>query len=239
MMELAFVESVFLQPRYVTDNKYWRPFMKILRHSKKLYISIFVLFIFPAGANAGIINFSGQLDFIGLDRGTGVYSGTPLGTTFSGFIDDTTFSGEISDGTTLTPFGCCIAAGGLGVFDNLKLDADEVALLNGLKGFDMYSMGDILDVINIEGDVATTSGGRIEIGLSYLFDATTFSDENLNNYPFDPDEVQMALFFIAEEDFNGDDNYSAVGELNAVPLPGTLLLFGTGVFFIGIMKRKI
>ena len=57
------------------------------------------------------ISFSGQLDLIELDAGGAVYSGTPIGTNFNGFIDDMSADGQISDGTTTTGFGCCIAAG--------------------------------------------------------------------------------------------------------------------------------
>jgi len=188
---------------------------------------------------AAVINFSGQLDVIDLDDG-GVYSGTPLGTTFFGSIDDVTSSGKISDGTTLTSFNCCIAAGGLTVSNNFALDADEAALLNALTGSQRYSAGDILDGVNIEGDIATSTetDGRIEIGLSYLFDADTFNNENPDNYPFDPNDVQVALFFIYEED-SGEGIYSAVGELNAVPLPPSVWLFGVGIVsLIGVAKRK-
>jgi hypothetical protein len=180
------------------------------------YVSaiIFVLLALSAipHASGTVINFSGQLDYVALDAGGAVYSNVPLGTDFFGAIDDVTFSGFISDGTTLTPFGCCIAAGGLSVENNKALDASEAMILNAL-GLTL-SAGDEVDSINIEGDVLTASGGRIEIGLSYIFDASIFSDDSLSNYPFDPNDLDLALFFIAEFDTLGKEIYSAVGLIN-------------------------
>jgi len=217
----------------------WRIFMGAARILEKICISALFLIICPLQATAAVIHFSGQLDVIDLNSG-GVYSATPPGTTFSGFIDDATANGEISDGTTHTSFDCLIAAGGLTVLNNFELEAEEAALLNGLIGSPLYSEGDTLDGVNIEGDTATAGGGRIEIGLSYLFAADTFHDENLNNYPFDPNDVQIGLFFIYEEGADGEGIYSAAGKLNAVPLPPAFWLLGMGIVsLIGAAKRKI
>lgn len=62
-------------------------------------------------AQAAVIDFGGQLDVVQKDIGGAVYSGVPIGSSFFGSIDDVTMNGFISDGTTLTSFGCCIAAG--------------------------------------------------------------------------------------------------------------------------------
>lgn len=204
-------------------------------------INIFALFLVlcPLDAYSATINFAGQLDVIEVDNGTGVYSGTPIGTSFSGFIDDVTFNGEISNGTTLTSFSCCIAAGGLDVSNDFDLDADTASTLNSLAGTSIFNAGDIVDLVDIEGDEITTGGGRIEVGLSYLFDASTFSDESPDNYPFDPSDVLLELFFILEENGIGEDVYSGLGKLNPVPLPASSWLFGTGiVFLVGLMRRK-
>jgi len=56
-----------------------------------------------------------------------VYSGATTSTNFSGNIDDVTANGSISDGTTVTPFGCCIAAGGFSITNNEVLSADEAS----------------------------------------------------------------------------------------------------------------
>ncbi len=114
-------------------------------------------------------------------------------------IDDVTFNGSITDGTTITNFGCCKAAGGLNITNNMVLTSDDAIFLNSLLGFPQYSEGDLVDVVDIEGDVETSGGGRIEIGLSYLLDHNSFVNNDLSNYPFAPIEAEVALFFILEE----------------------------------------
>ena len=163
---------------------------------------------------APVVNFFGQLDIVEVDTGVGIYSGTPIGTDFSGFINPDPTSGEITNGTIQTAFGCCIAAGGLSVTNNELLDAGAAALLNNLAGSLLFSAGDMVDIINIDGDIATAAAGRIEIGLSYIFNQGTFSNVNPDNYPFDPNEVLLSLFFIAEQDAGLGEIYSAVGKLD-------------------------
>jgi len=204
---------------------------------------MFFFILISVNANATTVYFSGQLDVINEDSGGGVYSGTPIGTDFFGFIDDVNAGGQISNGTTITSFGVNIAAGGLTVSNDLVLRPDDIALLNELAGYTMFSSGDLIDVIDIEGDSNTLGGGRIEVGLSYIFNPDTFSNDNLSNYPFDSNDVQMGLFFIYEEDLNGLDVYDVVGQLDAnpVPVPGAIFLFGTGIaglFGIRIRKKK-
>jgi hypothetical protein len=186
---------------------------------RAILIGFTVLFLSITSASAAAINFSGPLDVIDLDTGSGVYSGTPIGTNFSGFIDDVSANGEITDGTTITLFSCCLAAGGLSVDNDIILDAADASFLNTVLGSPLFSSGDMVDIINIEGDAATAAGGdaRIEIGLSYIFAGNTFIDDALSNYPFNPNDVLLDLFFIAEEDFFGDDIYSAVGQLDSPP----------------------
>ena len=205
--------------------------MKKLCLFGKINICALLVFFSSLNAYTAVINFSGQLDVILLDGGSGIYSGTPVGTKFSGFIDDVTANGEIRDGTTLTSFGCCIAAGGLSVSNNFVLDTDDAALINTFAGVSMFNAGDLVDLVNIEGDTLTSGGGRIEIGLSYIFDSNTFSDTSLSNYPFDPNDVLLALFFIVEEDAIGEDIYSSAGQLNEMPFPASLWPFETGTVY--------
>ena len=166
-------------------------------------------------AQAGIINFSGQLDVVELDTAGAVYSGVAIGSVFSGVIDDVTFDGSITDGTTLTSFSCCIAAGGLSITNNDTLNADEAALLNSL-GNTSFVAGDMIDVIDLEGDTTTSGGGRIEIGLSYVLDPLSLSDESQDNYPPDAGDILIALFFIFEADSQDQDIYSAFGALDVL-----------------------
>jgi hypothetical protein len=187
--------------------------------ARTILIGFTVLFLSITSVNAGTIQFSGSLDVIELDTGGGVYTGTPIGTNFNGSINEISETGVITDGTTATAFGCCIAAGGLDVSNNITLKAGDAALLNSLSGSSFFSAGDKLDVIDIEGDTTTAGGGRIEIGLSYIFAKNTFSNNSPNNYPFDPDDVLLSLFFIVEEDSLGDEIYSVVGQLTDSTIP--------------------
>jgi len=180
------------------------------------------LFLSITSVSAGTVSFSGPLDFIELDTGGGVYTGTPIGTNFNGSINDVSETGAITDGTTATTFGCCIAAGGLDVSNNFTLRAGDAALLNALLGSSFFSRGDKVDVIDIEGDAFTAGDGRIEIGLSYIFAKNTFSNNSNSNYPFDPNDVLISLFFIFEEDSSGDEIYSAVGKLTDSTIPAVL-----------------
>lgn len=159
------------------------------RNIRMLLFFVITLILGSLSAQASIVNFSGQLDFIQLDEGGGVYSGVAIGTAFLGSIDDTDANGYIFDGTTLAPFGCCIAAGGLNVTNDFILTEEDATFLNGVLGSSQYSPGDRIDIVDIEGDKTTSSGGRIEIGFSYVFDSSTFSNDDLSNYPFNPEDV--------------------------------------------------
>ncbi|MEN8803363.1 MAG: hypothetical protein ABF297_15445 [Thiogranum sp.] len=197
------------------------------------------LALFSLNANAAVINFSGPLDFVDADNGTGVYSGVAIGTEFSGNIDDVTASGSISDGVTLTSFGCCIAAGGLSVLNDTVLTAEDAAFLNSIIGSPKYSAGDLVDGVDIEGDDTTLAGGRIEVGLSYILDPNAFANTDTSNYPFNPGDVELALFFILEEDADGLDIYSAGGQINPVPVPAAVYLFASGLLgLIGVSRRR-
>ena len=187
-------------------------------------------------AQAASVSFNGKLTFVETDTG-GVYSGTPLDTDFWGVIDDENFNGFITNGTTLTNFGCCIAAGGLSIGNDMILVEDDANFLNSVFGGSKYSAGNMVDSVNIEGDASTSSGGRIEIGLSYILDSNSFSNNDLSNYPFDPANVEGALFFILEEDSTGTDVYSAGGP-SSVPLPASIWLLGSGLIGLVRLKKK-
>jgi hypothetical protein len=167
---------------------------------------------------AATITIQGTLGFVN-DAGGGVYSGSGVGTPFSGFIDDVTFSGQISDGVTLTVFGCCIAAGGMDLRNDAAIDDGSAQVLNLLTGTSAFAAGQIYDGVDLEGDVATAGGGRIEVGVSYILDAGAFADEASSNYPFDPADVRAAVFFIFEEDASSEALFEGFGLLQAVPEP--------------------
>jgi hypothetical protein len=178
-----------------------------------------VLFLSFTGVSAETVSFSGQLGSVDVDTGGGVYSGVPLGTDFNGSIDDDSATGTITDGVTMTDFGCCIAAGGLSVDNNVTLKADDASLINSLLGSPVYSAGDVIDFVEVEGDAITAGGGRIEVGLSFVFDKNTFKNGKASNYPFNPDDAILGVFFIFEEDSVGTEIYSAVGVLDQFAFP--------------------
>ena len=166
-------------------------------------------------AEAADIEFTGQLDVIQEDNGSAIYSGFTVGTEFVGSIDDSTFDGFITDvaGTEFTEFGCCIAAGGLSVTNDEIIDADTAELLNSLAGTS-FTAGDTFDLIDIEGDAATSGGGRIEVGLSFVLDTLAVASDSPDGYPPSPDDVLVTLFFITESDSQGEEIYSALGVLD-------------------------
>jgi len=192
--------------------------------------------IISSSVNAATINFFGDLAIIDIDD-AGVYAGTAIGTSFSGFIDDETFNGMITDGTSQATFGCCIAAGGLSLSNDFVINSEDAALFNQLSDSDQFNAGDVLDGVNIEGDSITSGGGRIEIGLSYILSPNAFNSPNPGNYPFEPNDVLLTLFFILEEDSNGVDIYSALGVVNPVPIPASLWLFMAGFLSLFSMLK--
>ncbi|MCB1914907.1 MAG: hypothetical protein KDG52_04205 [Rhodocyclaceae bacterium] len=191
----------------------------------------------PIADAAGIV-FSGPLQVIEFDTGAGRYSGVALGTLFSGFIDDTSFAGSISDGLTRTDFDCCIAAGGLELHDDLLLDAGQAALFNLLAGAGRFAEGDLIDLVDIEGDT-DTGAGRIEVGLSFVFAPTTFSGPS-DVSMFDPGKASAAAFFLFEESAVGADIYSGIGPISAVPWPPSAWLMGVGLAIVaaGTGRRR-
>jgi hypothetical protein len=192
--------------------------------ARNIFILLSYAFLFsfsPTNIQASIINFNGDLDYIEFDKGGGIYSGVAIGTEFSGVIDDENANGSISDGTTITSFGCCIAAGGLTVENDVILTEEDASFLNTISGSSQFSNGDKIDAVNIEGDKITLSGGRVEIGLSYVLDSSAFPNNDLRNYPFNSDKVKLAMFFIFEEDAADQNIFSAGGKIQQPISPPT------------------
>lgn len=157
------------------------------------------------------IGFSGPLSLVIGDDGDGIYSGTPLGTTFTGAINRLTSDGFISDGSTVTPVQCCVGADrGLIVGNDEALDAETAEFLTTLSGT-VFVEGDVLDTIVLEGDTPTAGGGRIEIELIYILDPLAFDSDSRNNYPPNPADILVTAFAIAEDTILNGDAYDAVG----------------------------
>lgn len=214
--------------------------------SSKIIILIFAISLigFVQSSQASQIFFSGPLGYVQIDSGNAIYSGDGIGTVFYGVIDDGTYSGSISDGITTISFNDLIYAGGLEVLNNVLLENDEVDVLTHL-GFTGYDENTGIDIINLEGDsFVTSTGGRIEIGLSFLFSPETFINNSDNNYPFNENDVQLALFFISEFDAQEECIYSAFGNIDTfittpVPNPSTAILLGLGAIVTLVFNRKI
>ena len=188
-------------------------------------VALLALFVIaPTQINAGEISFAGNLDDVQLDLGGAVYSGVSEGTAFSGVIDDVTADGEITGGGISTSFSCCIAAGALELSDNVTVTAEIIDELSMLPGLPTLSLGDMVDLIDLEGDETTPGGGRIEVGLSFVLKPDAFDSEDLSNYPFDSADLLFTLFFIVEEgpsspSMPDNDIYAALGVVNTLSVP--------------------
>ncbi len=170
--------------------------------------SVTVVPILPADSD---INFSAQVAFV-TDNGGGVYSGVSIGSVFFGAINRLTSEGFISDGTTLTPLSCCVSINrrGLDIINNVVLDAEDAAFLTSF-GVPGIVAGDLVDLIEIAGDAMTAGGGRIEVGLTYVLDPLAFDDESRDNFPPDPNDILIPLFFTDESNPQDGLIYDAVG----------------------------
>jgi hypothetical protein len=161
--------------------------------------------IIPADSN---ISFNGTLVNIDFDDGGAVYSGVPVGTNFFGSINRLTSEGFISDGTTLTQFD---PGDGLEVENDVILDAEDAAFLNALSSTNFVA-GDLVDVISIEGSSQPAGRGLLVFGLIYVLDPDAFDNDSRNNYPPDPNDILIPIFFVDEEDNEeGPDIFASSG----------------------------
>lgn len=207
------------------------------------HFGVLLMLALAAPVQASPILISGQLDFIELDTGGAVFSSSPAGASFIGVIDDVTAAGSLTDGITVQGFSCCtLAAGGLFIQLDREIDQDEADFANSLQSERIFNDGDVFEGVDLEGDAITSSGGRIEIGVSFLFPVGTFVDDNpANFYSVDINSNLLALFFIFEEDIEGEPIFGAVGlnTMTAVPLPATAALFPAGLIAgLAWLRRK-
>jgi hypothetical protein len=191
-----------------------------------------------APAFSATLPISGPLLLVDTD-GTGIYSGTPLGTIFSGSIDDEAFNGVITDGVTETSFGCCIAAGGISIDNDVLLDANFAGLLNFVAGEDSFAPGMMIDLVDIEGDTQTSGLGRLEVGVSYVLHSDAFPNDDPSNYPFMAQDVLLGVYFILEEDAELGIVYDGLGRNEAIiPVPAAAGLFASALGLLGWFRRR-
>ena len=184
-----------------------------------LFVSLASLFLSVGASLAATLSFMGEVDLVGIDTGTSDLSGLAVGMAVSGTIDDTTFSGSATASLGTVTFDCCIAAGGLEITNDMILDASAASLINSLQSVRTFSAGDIIDLIDIEGDT-DSDAGRIEVGLSLVYDGATLDSDDPSGYP--AGDPLFSLFFLLQEDDEDVDIYAALGLVDKLTgLPGT------------------
>lgn len=180
-------------------------------------------------AQAANITFSGHVIEVLVDQGGAIYSDTEGGELFSGAINDATLEGFISDFTTSVPVNCCLAgANGLSVKNNEVLGADEAALLNSLIGTN-HIAGDMIDLVNIEAAAATPGGGLLIIEHTMVFDAATFTNNSLENYPPDQNDILVSLVFVKELNSQLDTIFEAFGVVDELVFTADDFLINAGL----------
>jgi hypothetical protein len=170
--------------------------------------------IFCSISQAANITFNGHLYTVFEDQGGAIYSGAAENMLFSGAINDATLEGFIADLMTNTPIHCCIGdAEGLLFENNEPLEAENAALLSTLTG-SSYVAGDVIDLIIFQGGVMTAGGGLFFLEVVMVFDANTYANNGLGDYPPDQNDILVSLFFIEEVDNQDETLFEAVGVID-------------------------
>lgn len=221
----------------------------------------------PRPASAVQVQFTGIVDLILVAESSSTYAPLfSLGTSVGGIIDDPGGEGSIgpiaagSATQTSIPFTCCIFAGlnegaadiGLELTNDEALDADTAAVLNALFGSGSFATGQLVDIVDLEGDGAFGSG-RFEAGLSFLFDPGAFGPGSTPRILDDAASALGGLFFVSESDTNEEEIFNAVGALTSfgpvdtiaptptpapIPTPSSIALMLSALAAGGALRLK-
>lgn len=220
---------------------------------------LFCLGLFFLGtSHAAIINFSGALEFVETNDGSGVFSSTSIGTTFFGNFtygdseSDAFFAGGGDFRFLSPPFVGNISDGisnvqsfageeiEIGIGNDVPLGEDFL-LVNNLLGtsFDATAQFDIWD---IEGQDDVAGGGRIEFAIGFLFDTSIYNAVEFRVAPPDAADIELSFFAVREFDEFDNETYFGYGKLHsvsAIPIPAAVWLFGTALLgLVGFSKRR-
>jgi hypothetical protein len=133
--------------------------------------------------------------------------------------------------------------------DNLQLESGDVDLVNSLFGSSL-SAGQTIDIWGQFAHRSTDSSNELEWGVSLLeFSGTLFDDQEFRPVPPAKELLDGGVFSI-DEVIDGVLVYSAFGTINLdaqdyqlaevelVPVPAAVWLFGSALGLLGWLRRK-
>ena len=233
--------------------------------NKKYHLAIIsLLLLFTSGlASASHINvtYSGNIDFVLTDNGTGQFSGIGVGSTITnsinyGMNDSNAVITPHADNETDylfsgVPYGGQINSGSL----TANNDQAVIVASNGTPIQDpgLNELGQLAGMTISPGDLTDIWTARTEDSISNLeFGVSIFSFDDLSwqtnelftSMPPAISGSDLTAFFILETDVTGNVTFFALGEVDniafsAVPIPAAIWLFGTGLLgLFGVAKRK-
>lgn len=225
----------------------------------KLIIAVFLGLTLIQVSHAATFNYSGALEHIFVDDGTGSYAGSMTGDSYFGHyttedsVDDVTpilpclndeceyaspgpsTTASISDGTVTKAGADTLVI----IWDQYDLEVDDAAFINVLPGIS-WSVGTPLD--GWLGDAVLDGDSQIEIGFISL-DTGLYSSRDYQALPPDLNNTDLAFFTIEEFDSLGNTTFLGFGRLDTVqviPVPAAVWLFFSGLIgLIGLARRNI
>jgi len=223
-------------------------------------LSASILAFSTASSSAATFIYSGTLEHIFVDDGTGSYTGAMIGDTYSGHFSigdsasdgtpilpclndeceydfpGSSFTTSISDGVmTETGTGSIVA-----IWDGYDLETDDAAFINVLPGIS-WAVDTLLD--GWLGDSVLDNGTQLGVGF-ITQDTNLYSSLGYQALPpsLTNTATSLAFFTIEETDSSGNTTFLGFGRLDAVsavPIPAAVWLFGSGLLgLIGIARRK-